>query len=136
MIELQVGKCVERVDAGDPIAVHDLRQAIEDYLEDTLPDRDRTHRHNIDRAGDEMRASGHAADLARFEALLAPLRYADNDYLDDVKQVVEDALSALARFEDATDSRTPAPGRSLPGASTAGRRTLKVAHEHERIEVS
>jgi hypothetical protein len=101
VVELQVVKRVERVDAADPVAVRDLRQAIEDYLEYNLVDRDRTHCHNIDRVADEMRAAGEAADLDRFEALLAPLRDADAEYLDDVEQVVEDALAAVRDIEGA-----------------------------------
>jgi hypothetical protein len=94
-------KRVERVDAADPAAVRELRQAIEDYLEFGLLDRDRTHCHNIDLLAKEMRAAGEASDLDRFKVLIAPLRVADNDYLDDVKQVVEDTLAAAREIESA-----------------------------------
>jgi hypothetical protein len=102
VLQLQVVQRVARVDVADPEAIGALHQDIEDYIASDLIDRDRTHCHNIDRVAKELRAEGNPADLAELEALLVPLRNADSDYLDDVGQLVGEAVEAVRDLDNAT----------------------------------
>src|SRR5215218_837560 len=67
---------------------------------------ERTHCHNIDLTVEQFlrpyRATGGMAEEVM--EVLEPLRVADNDYLDDIEQLMERALTATRRIDDAVQT--------------------------------
>jgi hypothetical protein len=100
VIELKVVQRVAAVNTADPVMIRELRQDIENYVQYRWFDGERTHCHNIDRVAREIRAEN-PAELTKLATLLAPLREADNDYLDDVERLLIEAISAITEIDDA-----------------------------------
>ena len=102
VIEIGVIQAVGRLKADDPQAITRQREILEDYQQRRLYDRDRTHCSNIDRIATQLRAplgQSPSPKLDELNAVLEPLRHADDDLLDDIEQILGDSLTAVREIE-------------------------------------
>ncbi|HWC41675.1 MAG TPA: hypothetical protein VHK02_06790 [Actinomycetota bacterium] len=102
VIEIGVIQAVGRVKVDDPQAIRRQREILEDYQQRRLYDRDRTHCSNIDRIATQLRAplgQSPSTKLDELNAVLQPLRHADDDLLDDIEQILGDSLAAIREIE-------------------------------------
>jgi hypothetical protein len=102
VIEIGVIQAVGRVKVDDPQAIRQQREILEDYEQRRLYDRDRTHCSNIDRIATQLRAplgQAPSTKLDELNAVLQPLRHADDDLLDDIEQILGDSLAAIREIE-------------------------------------
>ncbi len=102
VIEIGVIQSVAAVDAGDRQAVATQRRILEDYQGRRLYDRDRTHCSNIDRIATQIRTpyEGTSPELDQLDEVLTPLRSADVELVDDIEQVLGEAVAAIGRIGD------------------------------------
>jgi hypothetical protein len=105
-VELRIIQTIKNLDVTRPEAVDQLASDFESYHQYRDFDRERTHCHNIDRIARTLlvplRAGSQTdrARVAQLENLLAPLRVADNDFLDDIEKLMSRALQALKVIND------------------------------------
>jgi hypothetical protein len=100
VIEIGVVQAVTRVNIEDPEAVKTQRAILEDYRDRRLYDRDRTHCSNIDRIATQIRPAGESSASAELDQVLAPLRHADNDLLDDIEGILDASVAAIIKIDE------------------------------------
>lgn len=116
-VELRIIQTIKNLDVTQPEAVDQLARDFEDYHQYNDFDRERTRCHNIDRIARTLLAplrAGSQTDrerVAQLGNLLAPLRVADNDFLDDIEQLMSRALQALKTINEHVQASRHDPAR-------------------------
>jgi len=100
VIEIGVVKAVTRVNVEDPQAIKEQREILEDYHDRRLYERDGTHCSNIDRIATQIRpAAEPSAASAELDQVLAPLRQADKEIIDDIEAILEESVAAIVKID-------------------------------------
>jgi hypothetical protein len=103
VIEIGVVQAVTRVNVEDPQAIKAQREILEDYHARRLYERDGTHCSNINRIATQIRpAAESSAASAELDQVLTPLRYADEEILDDIKAILEPSVAAIVKIDACT----------------------------------
>jgi hypothetical protein len=116
-VELRVIQTIKSLDVTCSEAVDRLARDFENYHQYRDSDEERTHCHNIDQIARTFLAplrGGSQSDrerVAQLDNLLAPLRDADIDFLDDVEQLMNKASRALKVINDHVQAGRHAPAR-------------------------
>lgn len=115
-VELRWLQAVKWLDLRDAGTVRAVRQEVENYSQARLFDDERTHCHSIDRIVQQFlrphRATGGMAEVEEVMQVLEPLRMADNDYLDDIEQLMERALDAIRQIDALVQAGDEAAARA------------------------
>jgi hypothetical protein len=116
-VQLKLVRVVSDLDVSDLNKVQALASHLKWYVDGRFFDNERTHCHNIDRLMALMvrrYKTGSPEDdlrIAAFDELVAPLKVADNDILDSLEPLAEDARDTVAAIEDAVGLQEQAPTR-------------------------